>query len=471
MAVSWLETELIWVSAKAFLIALVLTPILRDISRTYNIVDLPNLRKVHAYPIPRIGGIPIAIAYGLALVSFTDAGGTLGVPTWKLLPGAALVFLTGLLDDFFDLRPAYKLIGQTAAALVVFWGGLRVDNLAQSPLPLWLNLPLTVFWLLVTTNALNLIDGLDGLCAGIGLVATMTMFGAALTAGNVALAHATLPLAGALLGFLCYNVNPATVFLGDSGAMLIGFLLGCYGMIWTQKTATLLSLVVPLLALSVPLLDASLAIVRRFLRNQSVFKADRRHIHHRLLEQGLTPRKAVMVLYLFAAAVAAVAVLLSTPLVKSYQNFVMLAILGVLLLAVRRLRYQEFQVAGRMLLAGEFQRRLRDRLRLEKLAAEFEESANVDDWWAALAEFAAESRWVRCVWIGGPGEMQEWVSSPKQSLWTLSVPLGDAGTIRIEGPSEPGDGAIDLPALAEMLRVSVAKRRASWDRLASAEFT
>jgi UDP-GlcNAc:undecaprenyl-phosphate GlcNAc-1-phosphate transferase len=421
---------------------------------------------VHAHPIPRIGGIPIAIAYTLSLVSFTTLSGTLGVPTWKLLPGAALVFLTGLVDDFFDLRPAYKLAGQTAAALVAFWGGLRVDNLAQHPLPLWLNLPLTVFWLLLATNALNLIDGLDGLCAGIGLVATMTLFGAAMLGGNQPLAHATLPLAGALLGFLCYNVNPATVFLGDSGAMLIGFLLGCYGMIWTQKTATLLSLVVPLLALSVPLLDVSLAILRRFLRNQSVFKADRRHIHHRLLEQGMTPRKAVMVLYLFAAAVAAVAILLSTQLVKSYQNFLMLAILGVVLLAVRRLRYQEFQMAGRMLLAGEFQRRLRDRLGLEKLATQLEESANADDWWAALAEFASESRWVRCIWIGGPGEMQEWVSSSKQPLWTLSIPLGESGTIRVEGPSEPGDGAIDLQSLAEVLRLSVAKRRSLWERLA-----
>jgi UDP-GlcNAc:undecaprenyl-phosphate GlcNAc-1-phosphate transferase len=466
MGVSWLEGELLWASIKAFLIALVLTPILRDISRIYNIVDRPGQRKVHAHPTPRIGGIPIAIAYTLSLVSFTTSSGTLGVPTWKLLPGAALVFLTGLLDDFFDLRPAYKLAGQTAAALVVFWGGLRVDNLAQSPLPLWLNLPLTVFWLLLATNALNLIDGLDGLCAGIGLVATLTLFGAAMLRENAPLAHATLPLAGALLGFLCYNVNPATVFLGDSGAMLIGFLLGCYGMIWTQKTATLLSLVVPLLALSVPLLDVSLAILRRFLRNQSVFKADRRHIHHRLLEQGLTPRKAVMVLYLFAAAVAAVAILLSTPLVKSYQNFVMLAILGVVLLAVRRLRYQEFQLAGRMLLAGEFQRRLRDRLGLERLAAKLEESANADDWWAALAEFAGESRWVRCIWIGGPGEMQEWVSSAQQPLWTLSIPLGEAGTIRIEGPSEPGDGAIDLPSLADVLRLSVAKRRSLWERLA-----
>jgi UDP-GlcNAc:undecaprenyl-phosphate/decaprenyl-phosphate GlcNAc-1-phosphate transferase len=467
MAGSWLEGELLWVSAKAFLIALVLTPILRDISRIYNIVDRPSLRKVHAHPIPRIGGIPIAIAYSLSLVSFATSGGTLGVPTWKLLPGAALVFLTGLLDDFIDLRPAYKLAGQTAAALVVFWGGLRVDNLAQNPLPLWLNLPLTVFWLLLATNALNLIDGLDGLCAGIGLVATMTLFGAAMMRDNIPLAHATLPLAGALLGFLCYNVNPATVFLGDSGAMLIGFLLGCYGMIWTQKTATLLSLVVPLLALSVPLLDVSLAILRRFLRNQSVFKADRRHIHHRLLEQGMTPRKAVMVLYLFAAAVAAVAILLSTPLVKSYQNFVMLAILGIVLLAVRRLRYQEFQLAGRMLLAGEFQRRLRDRLRLEKLADQLQEARNADDWWALLAEFASESSWVRCVWFGGPGEMQEWVASSKPPFWTFSIPLGDAGTIRIEGPGSPEDGAIDLPSLAQVLRSSVANRRTSWERLAA----
>ena len=266
--IEWLHNNLLLLaSLKAFGISVILTPILRDVFRSYNVVDQPGLRRVHVYPIPRIGGIPIAIAYAVALYTFSGEGVGLGGPVMKLLPGAGMVFLTGLIDDFFNIRPLVKLGGQIVAALLVFWSGLSISTLASgNTLPLWLDLPLTVFWLLLTTNALNLIDGLDGLCAGMGMVATLALFGAAMLYGNQALEYATMPLACALAGFLCYNINPATVFLGDSGALLIGFLLGCYGMIWTQKTSTFLSLLVPVIALSVPLLDVSVAVIRRMLR-------------------------------------------------------------------------------------------------------------------------------------------------------------------------------------------------------------
>ncbi|HYL79079.1 MAG TPA: MraY family glycosyltransferase, partial [Bryobacteraceae bacterium] len=209
------SNQVIWVSLKAFVISVILTPILRDIFRSYNVVDRPGPRKVHDYPIPRIGGIPIAIAYGISLISFSNLSSGFSSLAWKLIPGAGVIFLVGLLDDLFNLKPIYKLAGQVAAAVLVFWSGLRIDILGNT-LPGWLNLPLTIFWLLLATNALNLIDGLDGLCAGMGLVATLAICGAAWLHGNDPLVHATLPLAGALLGFLCYNINPATVFLGDS---------------------------------------------------------------------------------------------------------------------------------------------------------------------------------------------------------------------------------------------------------------
>src|SRR5579862_6377080 len=216
---------------KAFAITLILTPILRDVFRTYGVVDRPGFRRIHRHPIPRIGGISLAIAYAFGMYSLGTSDPALGAVALRLLPGAAVVFLPGLLDDFFSLRPLVKLGAQIIAALLVFFSGLNIGTLSAGALPLWLNLPLTVFWLLLTTNALNLIDGLDGLCTGIGLLATLTLFGAAL---------------------------------------LNGFLLGCYGMIWTQKTSTLLSLLVPLIALSVPLLDASVAVVRRTLRRQPI---------------------------------------------------------------------------------------------------------------------------------------------------------------------------------------------------------
>jgi UDP-GlcNAc:undecaprenyl-phosphate GlcNAc-1-phosphate transferase len=217
--------NLLWLAGKAFLIALILTPIVRDTFRSYNMVDRPGHRKVHAYPIPRVGGIAIAIAYAACLIPGIGAQPEFTGPLWKLLPGAAMVFLTGLVDDFFPLKTLLKIAGLVTAASLVFWNGLHIGDLAAQPLPMWLDYPLTVFWLLLTSNALNLIDGLDGLCAGMGLMATLTLFAAAWLHHNHPLENATLPLAGALLGFLCYNINPATVFLGDSGALLIGFML------------------------------------------------------------------------------------------------------------------------------------------------------------------------------------------------------------------------------------------------------
>ena len=460
-----LDAGLLWPSVKAFLIALLLTPILRDVFRSYNIVDRPGYRKIHAYPIPRIGGIPIAIAYGLAMATLGPGQTGLGDNTWKLLPGAALVFIVGLIDDFFTLRPWVKLGGQVAAALVVFAGGLRIGMLAGNPLPVWLDLPITVLWLLLACNALNLIDGLDGLCAGIGLVATFTLFGAAAVTNNTPLAVATLPLAGALLGFLSYNMNPATVFLGDSGALLIGFLLGCYGMIYTQKTATLLSMVVPLLALSVPLLDVMLAILRRFLKKQPVFTADRGHIHHLLLDRGLTPRKAVSVLYVFAAVAAGLAVLLSSPLSKSYERVVLLLLVGLILLGVRQLRYQEFQAAGQLLLDGEFQRRVRDKLRMDRLNLTLEHSASEVDWWEALCVFGKECSWMALEWNGPQGRFYTRLRDENMAAWSISVPLHEFGALRIDGGQESQNQSVDLPALVTLLQASVSSKESRWRAL------
>ena len=200
----WLVIKpLLWLAGKAFLVALVLTPIIRDISRSFNIVDRPSVRKVHAFPIPRVGGIAIAAAYLVALLSISGSGEPFNGPeAWKLIPGAAIVFLTGILDDLFSFRPLVKIVGLVTGASVVFWSGLHIGDLANRPLPVWLDYPLTIFWLLLTSNALNLIDGLDGLCAGMGLFSTVALCIAAVLHQNSALAAATAPLAGALFGFL-----------------------------------------------------------------------------------------------------------------------------------------------------------------------------------------------------------------------------------------------------------------------------
>jgi UDP-N-acetylmuramyl pentapeptide phosphotransferase/UDP-N-acetylglucosamine-1-phosphate transferase len=284
---------LIWLGLRAFAFSLILTPIIRDIFRVFELVDRPDSRrKTHAFPVPRVGGIAVLISYLLASY-FTPAlraDSSLSLVA-RLLPAILIIFTTGLIDDFVALKPWQKLVAETAAAALAYWAGARVGNVAGQPTLGWWSFLITIVWLVACTNAFNLVDGLDGLAAGIGLVSTLTIFVGALVEGNTALCIATLPLAGCLLAFLCFNFNPATIFLGDCGSLLVGFLLGCYGVVWSQKSLTMFGMTAPLIVLSVPLLDVGLSIFRRILRRQPIFSADRSHIHHRLIDRGLSQRQ------------------------------------------------------------------------------------------------------------------------------------------------------------------------------------
>jgi UDP-GlcNAc:undecaprenyl-phosphate GlcNAc-1-phosphate transferase len=461
---------LLWTAGKAFFICLVLTPIVRDISRSFYLVDRPGSRKVHAHPIPRVGGIAIAIAYALALISMPGTGHAVvaqGLDPWKVAPAAAIVFAVGLLDDLLSLKPLLKLVGLTAAATVAFFSGLHMGNLATSPLPVWIDYPLTVFWLLLASNALNLIDGLDGLCAGMGLLSALTLFTAALLAGNHAMAYATFPLAGALAGFLCYNFNPATVFLGDSGALLVGFLLGSYGMYWTQKGSTLLSMTVPLLALSIPLLDVSLSVLRRAMRGQPIFMGDRGHIHHRLLDRGLSPRKAVLVLYLVGALAAAFALLASTKLGGRYTGAIVVAFCVTAFLGVRKLRYAEFGAMGRSWfgLGGQPEANPGDRLGRIRTALE---SATPEEWFPALAREGKALGFTAVRWSQGGVVLEESLSPGAPRGWSLQIPLSGADAVQVEGVTGESQEPFDLRVLAAIIERTCPGERSGRSRGAGA---
>jgi UDP-GlcNAc:undecaprenyl-phosphate GlcNAc-1-phosphate transferase len=450
-------------AVKTFFIAFVLCPIFRDVFRSYNIVDRPGLRKFHAYPIPRIGGIPLAIAYAFVLLSFPAFIGSYESPAWKFLPAAAMIFFTGLVDDVLHLKPVYKLCGEILAAAIAFWSGLRIEQIGDTSVPFWLGLPVTILWLLLSTNAFNLIDGLDGLCAGLAFIATLTFFAVAVMQGNVSLQYATAPFAGALLGFLCYNLNPATVFLGDSGALLIGFLLGCYGITAIQDLPTLPGLIVPLLALAVPLLDVFLSIVRRFLKSRPIFGADRGHLHHRLLDRGLSARRAVFVLYLVAAVGAGFAILLSVPSTLVKIVCIIASCLS-LWVGVRWLRYAEFEVTGKLLF-GEFRKIVQLQVRLEELGSALRRCTTEDEWWAALVHAAREAGWTRMQWIGDPASREQvWKDQPPE--WSFTIALDGSPTlanqpvqnqsVQIQGLLQPGHPALDMLGIAAVLRSSFA---------------
>jgi len=459
-----------WLALKAFLVCLILTPICRDIFRSYGIVDQPDRRrKVHAHPIPRVGGIPIAIAYVVALYPFSNESQLLTeyLPlAWKMIPAAGLIFAIGLTDDLIGLKPWQKLLGQVAAAALAYWAGVRVAGVAGFiPNESWWSLPLTLFWLLACTNAFNLVDGLDGLASGMGLVATLTMFVAALQEPNMQLAYACVPLVGALLAFLCFNFNPATVFLGDSGSMLIGFLLGCFGAVWAQKSATLVGMTVPLLAVSIPLLDVSLTILRRFLRNQPIFSADRGHIHHRLLERGLAPSRAVLVLYLVCAAAAAFALLLTHPYAGRFYGPIILVVCIVAWVGVRQLRYAEFGIASRLLFGGELQRTLGGQMRLEMLAEKLGEARSEEECWRVLSASTDDFGFSGVELELRGHKWEKNVASDLQlEVWSLQVPLSDQDWLRLTRPFDSGVLPMMVSPFLDTVRRAIQSKLQLWEK-------
>ena len=429
--------SLLWLGFRAFIISLVLTPICRDVFRSYGVVDQPDgTRKIHRYPIPRVGGLAIAVSYLMAYVLVhPEEGSALAQQVSlvsKLLPGAALAFAIGLLDDLFNLRAWIKLLGQLGAAGLACLGGVRILSIGGAPTDAWWNVPLTILWLIACMNAFNLVDGLDGLAAGVGLFATLTVFAAALMQHNMVLAVATFPLAGAMLAFLCYNFNPATIFLGDSGSLLIGFLLGCYAAIWSNKSATLLGMTAPLMALSIPLLDVALAIVRRFLRRQPIFTADRGHIHHRLLDRGLTPRRVVLVLYGLCGLAAAFSLLQGV--LHSFGGALILLFCVFMLIGIQYLGYAEFDLAGRLLFGGEFQRTVSAQLDLRKFRAALTVAATPAACWEVIREACGKFGFQQ-VRLYLAGEMYEHsYPEPEAPGWTLRVPLANADYAMLTRP-------------------------------------
>jgi UDP-GlcNAc:undecaprenyl-phosphate/decaprenyl-phosphate GlcNAc-1-phosphate transferase len=413
-------------------LSLIATPLVRDSVGKIGFMDHPDgVRKKHHKAVPRVGGIAIVLAYvstfaiALALPFGYTAMLTRAVPQiLQLGLVAAIVFLTGVLDDLIGLAAKQKLIGLIGAAMLAYAVGIRVDIHLFNGLPSipWLSFLITVLWLVGCANAFNLIDGMDGLAAGVGLVSTVTILVAALTQGNLPLALATLPLAGCLLGFLRYNFNPASVFLGDSGSLLIGFLLGCYGALWSEKSVTLLALTAPLLAVSIPLLDVILSVLRRFLRNRPIFEPDRGHIHHRLLERGFTTRRAVLTIYAFCGLVAVLSLLVNA-VNNRFSGLIVLLFCGAAWIGIRHLDYAEFAAAGRMFLGGKFRRIIDAETRLINFESSLAKAADLEACWNKIREGSNEFGFHGARMSIQGSIFEEVRGRHAQPLWQLRIPL------------------------------------------------
>lgn len=454
--------SLLFIGVTSFVLSLIFTPLMRNLFLRWGIVDHPDARKLHGRPIPRIGGVAILLAclgsWALLLLLPFKSGDMVrdNLPlVWRLLPAVAAIFLTGFLDDVLSLKPWQKLAGQAIASVLAVWAGVNITSLAGHQINPWISAPCTILWLIACTNALNLIDGLDGLASGVGLFATLTCLVAALLNGGVPLALATAPLAGALLGFLRYNFNPASIFLGDCGSLLIGFLLGCYGVLWTQKSATLLAVTAPLIAFAIPLLDTGLAVVRRFLRLQPIFSPDRGHIHHRLLDLGHSPRRVAMLIYAVSGAFATLSVLLSVTR-SGFGGAILVVFCGSAWLGVQHLGYVEFGTAGRMLVAGAFRRHLCAQLSLESFEAALTSAATPDECWEVILTFRRAFGFSEvCLRYGGNYYDDLYTESPP-SGWQVQVPITDSDYLvlvrQFDSEAQTATVAAFVDAAARILR-------------------
>lgn len=301
----------------AFASTLLVTPVVRSLARKIDVVDQPDPRKIHLRPIPYLGGLGFYISFLVSgvvcLVLFTDHPALSGAwdngqpllqqPLAAVVVGSFLVVLFGVVDDVRGVRPRVKLAVQLLIAALVYFQGIRVEEIStpfsRSPvhLPAWLGFLVTLFWMAAVMNAMNMIDGLDGLAAGIALIASVSIFLTAFAAGAGLECLLAAIIAGTMLGFLRYNFHPATVFMGDTGSMLLGFLLGTIAIYSTQKQATLLALFVPMAALGMPVLEITSTFLRRLSRGQSLGRADREHLHYRLMHLGLSHRQTVLLMY------------------------------------------------------------------------------------------------------------------------------------------------------------------------------
>jgi UDP-GlcNAc:undecaprenyl-phosphate GlcNAc-1-phosphate transferase len=312
-----------------------------------------SVRHVHATPLPRLGGVAIYVSYvlsvGIALLANVRYPGLVPESSQKtllaiLLP-ATLILALGIYDDIRSLSPYTKFAVQALAASILYAGGMRIVDLpvlfGLRHLGLAVGLPLTIAWVIGITNAFNLLDGLDGLAAGSALFSTMVVFAAAVFSQRPLVALLTIALAGAILGFLRFNFNPATIFLGDCGSLFIGFMLSALALQGAQKSPTVIAVAIPVVSFGLPILDTAISVLRRWISRKPLFSADREHIHHKLLDRGLSHRQVVILLYAVSGLFALVSLLLLWP--SGPALGLILAVLGTgIWFGVQQLGYLEF---------------------------------------------------------------------------------------------------------------------------------
>ena len=309
-----------WVAAAlvtAMVVSLIATPVVKNLAFKVGAVDVPkDNRRMHDHPIPRMGGLAIFFGFILSVLLYVEM-----TPQLRgMLLGGVIIVVLGIFDDIYALGAKFKLAIQIVAALVAVLSGNVIQILSNpnvlSPNPWWdlgwLSYPATVLWIVAITNAVNLIDGLDGLACGVSTISSMTLLVIALVVSEADVAILMAALAGGCLGFLPYNMNPAKIFMGDTGSTFLGYILAVVSIQGLFKFYTIISFAVPFLMLGLPIFDTCFAFIRRIAHGQSPMHADRSHVHHRLIDMGFNQKQAVAVLYVVSAILGLSAVVLTT---------------------------------------------------------------------------------------------------------------------------------------------------------------
>jgi len=307
----------------AFVASILLTPLVKRLAFRIGAVDAPNYRKVHARIMPRLGGLAIFLAFLIGVAILYPYLTSIDVLPWNvsnysllaIIVGACIIVATGVIDDMREISAKAKMLGQLAAALIViFVGGIQIDTVN---LPFvgeldfgLLSIPLTILWIVGITNAINLIDGLDGLAAGVSTIALITLAIMAFIMSNMFVLVLAAILAVASFGFLFYNFHPAKIFMGDTGALFLGFMISVLALLGF-KNVTFVALIIPVIILGVPISDTFFAIVRRVRMKKKWSDPDKSHLHHRLLDMGFTHRQTVLIIYGIAMMFGLAAIVLS----------------------------------------------------------------------------------------------------------------------------------------------------------------
>ncbi len=484
------------------ILSFLITPIVRRKAIIWGAVAVPDDgRHIHRETTPRLGGISIYMAFMLTLLCVPFLGNLVShtflanrTLLIALLAPATLIFLFGIYDDFRSAAAPLKVFFQTVATIIVFLSGYRIENLSSPfggmwELPVLVSFPLTWLWIVGITNAFNLIDGIDGLAAGASVFALVSILIFSIAQGNPEISLLAVVLVGAVIGFLRYNFNPAMIFLGDSGSLFLGFMAAVLSLAGSQKGSTIVAIAIPLVSFGLPVTEVGLSLLRRFLSGAPLLAGDRGHIHHRLLDRGLTQRQAVILLY----AVCALFSLFGLMLLNPQRNIgaLIFFVLGVgIIFGVQHLGYAEFSELSNQIRKGVSRRRraLAAGVRLRRTGNDLGNVETPEQFFPALEgmleagefdcailelqdehpvfesrlrRYDAISGWsmkkgIVWIWESGHADLDEILASSSR-YWMLSLPLTDddgrtLGTISFYRSLGDNVPAIDLGHLCGALQ-------------------